>query len=212
MPQSYKIFIKENALMLTDDVHLSQLQSEQKDGKVIQWDQNPESILGIRDSMESGQFAQTIIVVNNNIEKLKEALFSDYEYIEAAGGVVINSNKDILFIYRKKKWDLPKGKIDHGERKEEAAIREVKEETGLSEVELVKELIATYHTFTINNERILKKTYWFEMKVLSDQPLKPQTEEEIEIVKWFAANTLKEVRSNTYNSIEDVLASYLNQV
>ena len=64
-------------MILTNEVDLSQLISQRKEDKVIQWDQNPESILGIRDSMESGQFAQTVIVVDDNIEKLTESLFSD---------------------------------------------------------------------------------------------------------------------------------------
>ena len=51
-----------------------------------------------------------------------------YVLMEAAGGVVQNNKDEILVIYRKKKWDLPKGKLDYEETPEGAAIREVKEE------------------------------------------------------------------------------------
>jgi ADP-ribose pyrophosphatase YjhB (NUDIX family) len=50
--------------------------------------------------------------------------------VMAAGGLVENEHGEILLIYRKKHWDLPKGKLDAGETLEECAVREVEEETG----------------------------------------------------------------------------------
>ena len=67
-----------------------------------------------------------------------------------AGGLVINNNSKVLFIYRKNKWDLPKGKLDDGENLEEAAIREVVEETGLdsNKLSIIKPLLSTgYRSF-----------------------------------------------------------------
>jgi 8-oxo-dGTP pyrophosphatase MutT (NUDIX family) len=51
--------------------------------------------------------------------------------IKAGGGIVVNEQNEVLLIYRRGKWDLPKGKLDDGETIEECALREVKEETGL---------------------------------------------------------------------------------
>jgi 8-oxo-dGTP pyrophosphatase MutT (NUDIX family) len=58
--------------------------------------------------------------------------------IVAAGGLVFNENKELLMIYRRSKWDLPKGKLDEGETIEECAIREVEEETGVQQIILGK--------------------------------------------------------------------------
>ena len=60
--------------------------------------------------------------------------------IEAAGGVIIRDGK-VAVVHRDRydDWSLPKGKLDAGESFEEAALREVREETGL-ECELGREL------------------------------------------------------------------------
>jgi len=47
-----------------------------------------------------------------------------------AGGLVTNENNELLMIFRRGKWDLPKGKADEGETVEACALREVEEETG----------------------------------------------------------------------------------
>ena len=81
------------------------------------------------------------------MEKLFQDFTAHYKILEAAGGMVLNANRELLVIYRRGSWDLPKGKIDPGETKEEAAVREIQEETGLQEVELGNLICSTYHTY-----------------------------------------------------------------
>lgn len=142
-----------------------------------------------------------------NVEELWQELNSRYLLIEAAGGVVKNDKGQILFIYRLDKWDLPKGKIDEGETKEVAAVREVEEECGISGLEIVSELEPTYHTYEMKGRKILKRTYWFEMKTSDTSLLIPQTEENIETVVWVDANDISQQLANTYNSIRQVLST-----
>ncbi|WP_167609856.1 NUDIX hydrolase [Maribellus sediminis] len=126
--------------------------------------------------------------------------------IEAAGGVV-RRNGELLFILRNGKWDLPKGKIDAGEEKQEAALREVEEECGISDHQIVKELPTTYHIYQspykkTKGEWIFKPTYWYEMEYSGSFHGEPQTEEGITQLKWFKPSDLDEVLENTYENLK----------
>jgi 8-oxo-dGTP pyrophosphatase MutT (NUDIX family) len=136
----------------------------------------------------------------------------NYTLIEAAGGIVKNENEELLIIYRKKKWDLPKGKLEYDETPEDAAIREVKEECGIKKIQMEKFLLKTYHTYTEKSKSILKKTHWYSMSSTDNGKLKPQIEEEIEKVLWMRKEIIfTDVFDNTYESIKDVLLNYYSE-
>jgi 8-oxo-dGTP pyrophosphatase MutT (NUDIX family) len=139
------------------------------------------------------------------LDELKKAIWKKFTVIQAAGGLVRNEKKEILFIFRRGKWDLPKGKVEEGENIEECALREVQEETGLNEVTLQKFLITTYHTYPEKGKHILKESYWFEMKAAGKQKLVPQLEEDITDIQWINKNKLDTVLKNTFPSIRDVI-------
>lgn len=125
--------------------------------------------------------------------------------IEAAGGVVFNDKKEVLLIKRLGKWDLPKGKIDAGEGREEAAIREVMEECSIEGLSIMAQLPCTYHVYKMHNFNFLKITYWYTMHTSSEKPLKPQLEEHITEARWFEWDTLDIDKLETYISITDLL-------
>src|SRR5699024_10072050 len=104
--------------------------------------------------------------------------------ILAAGGKVNNDNGEILFIFRKGLWDLPKGRMEKNESIEATAIREVEEETGVKKLRLSKPLPTTYHVMERNGKFRLKITYWFEMQTSYSEALIPQTEEGITLAEW----------------------------
>ena len=87
------------------------------------------------------------VFFHGKLEELKKAFFKKFTIVQAAGGMVKNEKNETLLIFRRGKWDLPKGKLDKGESLEECAVREVEEETGLKNVKLVSPLIITYHTY-----------------------------------------------------------------
>ena len=133
-----------------------------------------------------------------------------FSRIEAAGGIVRNQKKEYLFIKRLGVWDLPKGKLHKGEPVQDGALREVTEETGLTNLAIAKQLPSTNHIYTDRKGReILKETYWFEMMSYEDQLLVPQLEEDITEVKWFTAGELDIPLQNTYASLRQLLESYL---
>lgn len=147
------------------------------------------------------------IVLHNNIEKLKKAFFKHFTIIQAAGGLVKNEQNEILLIFRKGKWDLPKGKTDDDEVPMECAVREVKEETGLQKIKAGKKICTTYHTYTEFGKHILKETEWFEMKATSDQKLTPQHDEDIQKIEWVNELDINKKLKNSYPLISDVILS-----
>ncbi len=131
--------------------------------------------------------------------------------LTAAGGIVENEAKEILFIFRRGKWDLPKGKLDEGETIEECAVREVEEETGLVGVERGELIDVTLHTFTKRGNEIEKETYWYAMKVTGLQQPTPQIEEDITEIRWVKESELSSYLSNTYDNIISIVEKYYDR-
>lgn len=128
-----------------------------------------------------------------------------YHPVPAAGGCTFNENEDILMIYRRGKWDLPKGKIDPGEKTDECALREVSEETGLENLELGAKLCDTYHIYFQDGDQLLKHTTWYSMRGTSTDKLKPQKTEDILEAKWVTQKDLAPLANKSYEAIKDVL-------
>jgi 8-oxo-dGTP pyrophosphatase MutT (NUDIX family) len=147
------------------------------------------------------------IILDENLKKLKKAFFKHFKLVKAGGGLVINKSGEVLLIFRRGKWDLPKGKLDGNESLIECAVREVQEETGLKNLEIGKEIETTYHTYIEFGKHILKESHWFQMKSKIEEPLKPQFEEDITAIKWVKKADLKDYLENTFPSIKMVLKS-----
>lgn len=145
------------------------------------------------------------VFFHDDLETLKQTFIKKFTLVTAAGGLVQNEKKEYLLIFRKGKWDLPKGKLDKGEKLENCAVREVEEETGLKEVKLLKPLCITYHTYHEGARFILKDSHWYSMKVKGPQQLVPQTEEDIHEIKWVKKAGLAEYMKISYPSVADVL-------
>jgi 8-oxo-dGTP pyrophosphatase MutT (NUDIX family) len=145
-------------------------------------------------------------------EKFFKLFQSAFLVIHAAGGVVLSGNR-LLFIFRNGKWDLPKGKAETGEIPAEAAIREVKEETGIQVQNIKKQLHSTFHIYKseypeTRGQWIFKETFWFEMICEEIGVVVPQREEGITQVRWIRRNNLDEVLANTYVNLKQVILPY----
>jgi ADP-ribose pyrophosphatase YjhB (NUDIX family) len=150
------------------------------------------------------------VIVNFLTERtMKKILQKRYRIVEAGGGIVINKKGEVLFIHRRGKWDLPKGKLEKHEKVKDGAVREVEEECGISGPIIREELITTFHKFKSKKRECLKKTYWFIMDYDGDEELIPQLEEDITKAKWMGEEKFNKVKSNTFTSISDVLDAYL---
>jgi 8-oxo-dGTP pyrophosphatase MutT (NUDIX family) len=127
--------------------------------------------------------------------------------IIAAGGLVLNEKNELLMIFRRKKWDLPKGKLDEDESIEACALREVKEETGLQNLTLEKFINITLHEYEdpYLNEKVIKETHWFKMYAPNNQQLIPQLSEGIEKIEWVSDAMLPEKLQNSYVNILEII-------
>lgn len=136
----------------------------------------------------------------------------DKKRIIAAGGLVFNEQEELLMIFRRGYWDLPKGKLDKGETIEQCAVREVEEETGIRNITVIRFISITLHEYfdTYLDENVIKESHWFHMNVKGYQILVPQTEEDISIIKWVSKAQLPEYLNNTYPNIESVLKIFFS--
>ncbi len=132
--------------------------------------------------------------------------------IIAGGGLVFNDKKELLMIFRRGFWDLPKGKLDKGETIEACALREVEEETGVKNLKLGKLVGITHHAYfdEYSGRDVVKETHWFKMKVKGRQKLVPQTEEDITEIKWVKEKELDKFLENTYANIVEIVEKYLH--
>ena len=106
--------------------------------------------------------------------------------VVAAGGYVVRPGRDepeVLLIFRRGLWDLPKGKRDAGETVEACALREVREEIGVGELHLARELGTTVHGYQRKGQYHVKTTYWFLMQTPENR-FTPEAREGIEAVAW----------------------------
>jgi ADP-ribose pyrophosphatase YjhB (NUDIX family) len=132
--------------------------------------------------------------------------------IHAAGGLVVNKEQQILFMMRRGKWDLPKGKMEEGETPETAALREIEEETGLMDLLLVHPLIQTYHLYEEKNQWMLKTSHWYLVLARKTDSMKPQAEEDITALHWFDRDQLYLAEQNTFANIRLVMQAYLMEL
>ncbi|WP_026933682.1 NUDIX hydrolase [Christiangramia echinicola] len=134
--------------------------------------------------------------------KLLKFLLKKMKVVTAAGGMVINPEKEILFIYRNNRWDLPKGKTEKNESIEESAIREVEEETGVRNLEIKRFITRTYHVFKRKGKLRLKETYWYEMYTEFDGELIPEQSEGIKKAKWKNFEKSQKALKKSYANIK----------
>lgn len=147
-----------------------------------------------------------VVLIQTEINQFLQQLSAQLKAIHAGGGIVTNHRKEVLFIYRRGKWDFPKGKQDPGETMEACALREVKEETGIANLYLEDFIDLSYHIY-FEDEFIFKTTWWYHMNS-TDVQVFPQLEEGITKVKWIHQNNIGFQLNKTYASIRDLCAYF----
>jgi 8-oxo-dGTP diphosphatase len=119
--------------------------------------------------------------------------------VEAAGGLVwrrVGADVEIVIVHRPRydDWSLPKGKLDDGESFEQAAVREVEEETGLS-CELGDFLGETTYTDHKDREKLAK--FWL-MEARDD---KLAGDDEVDDLRWVPIAEAESVLSYAFDRV-----------
>lgn len=195
--KSYRIYINDNSLFISDAI------PKQVD-KIQQLEVSEFDFLTFYKSQKKGNNKHYGLITKQP-EQVFKKIKKKLSLIKAAGGLVQNSNGDFLFIFRNKKWDLPKGKVEKGEKIKDTAVREVEEECGVDIEKREEKLCKTYHIYELNGKLILKRTTWYKMLVKGNPKLVPQEEEGITTASWVTAAGIKIKMKNTYPLILDVL-------
>ncbi|MDP3180639.1 MAG: NUDIX domain-containing protein [Bacteroidota bacterium] len=209
----YKVFFNDSTITLT-----SEIKKSSKNNISGELDFNSYSFINqIIHEIEVKQNAVEFYIQHHDLNQLWNYFCNRFVEIPASGGFVKNDSDSFLFIKRLGVWDLPKGKIEKKETPEEAAIREVGEECGLSGLQIIRQLDSTYHIYrspylNYPENLVLKETKWFLMHYTGNEILVPEREEDIEEVRWFTPAEFDQVLTNTYSSLRDLLAKTMSAI
>lgn len=191
------------------DVRLESLKAESLNGHLLLLNATPATAERLIGLLEEADISNLLSVTLQCLDKdaVESRIKSLYKVVKAAGGVVTHEGR-MLLIFRRGVWDLPKGKLDEGESSKVGAMREVEEETG-AVVALGEKICTTYHTYTLNGSRILKRTKWYMMALLDDTKLAPQSEENIEKVAFMEPKQAQIALASSFSSIRHVVEQAL---
>lgn len=163
-----------------------------------------QDIHSLVDMVEVSDSLHRVCIPTSDIRGTYNAICAEFLEVNAGGGLVSNRRGDYLLISRNGMWDLPKGHQDPGEDIQVTALREVQEETGISELEVRELICITDHCYKRNGIWHLKHTWWYDMLYTDPTDLTPQTEEDITKAAWVARSSLPPYLLNTYPSIQEV--------
>lgn len=194
MKQKYKVFINHKEIILTTNLPINEK-------KICVANLKKSSLKFIIKKIKSDEINR-LYLIGKKEKKLLENFKKKIPTVIAAGGLVINDKNHLLFIFRKNKWDLPKGKIELNETLTNGAKREVKEETGVKKISVQKEIDLTLHIFKRNKIYQLKQTHWFLMKSKFSGKLKPEISEGISKAEWKNKLETKNALKKTFPSIK----------
>lgn len=197
----YKVFIDHKPVVFVTNKELSKNSEPLFVNEVT-------SLKHLKQLLENHSIDNPLQLLCKDDKKSFKSFFKNYVKIKAAGGIVQRKDK-FLVIKRKGRWDIPKGKIDKGEIKEDACVREIDEECGISGHTIVSELCVTYHTMKYKRRNAIKKTYWYMLTYDGPKETHPQKKEGITKAEFVSEEKMLGMRGNTYGSINEVLDAYI---
>ncbi|MBL0308714.1 MAG: NUDIX domain-containing protein [Bacteroidetes bacterium] len=206
MDLGYKIYFNHSILQLSN----SSKQSKEFSDLLLTKEASIEKFFSDSVGLFDGSLTRNVHILTKKPEYWMQELKKKVKLIIAGGGIVWNEHGELLMIYRKGMWDLPKGKIEPDENIQAGAQREVEEETGVIIQSATDKFVKTYHTYQMNGKNCLKETSWFEMSSYPNQNnLKPQTQEGITEARWVKKVDLENYQKDSYPLISDLIGTLI---
>ncbi len=203
--QRYKVYANDTAIFLGTPESIAELGLlPAQDVYVSPYLGKKKQIKQCLDWLDKGVPLRILALYGESATQLWADFLACFTLVEAAGGLVTDPQGRLLVFLRRGRWDLPKGKIDPGETPEQAALREVREETGLVHLTLGPFVSHTWHIYREGKERILKRTWWYRMGTITTHTI-PQTEEDITEIQWVHPTAWLPKQPNIYPSIREVI-------
>lgn len=201
----YKVFVNNKPIIITDDQYLVDNNIAHK----VLTNYTEQELRAAIDELQYKNNYKVVYIVCTNLKQEWKDFNKYFTMIDAAGGLVKNTDSKYLFIKRNGYWDMPKGKVEKDEKIKDAATREVEEETGISNLTIHTEIGCTYHIFISHSKFYIKRTYWFEMTYQGNQTLVPQISEGIVQAEWINYDDiLYSVLPNTYSNINHIVSTF----
>lgn len=202
--QKYTIFNKHNKILITKTSKEEDLKDYQR---IIDCDKDEVEQEGFSLLFSEKETENIVLDCHSlSVEEVFAKATKNLYHVFAAGGIVENENKELLFMFRNGYWDLPKGHWESGESLPFTAKREVMEETGIKDLEIIDFVGISFHTYNMYGRHEIKHTYWYKMKTSSKEKLLPQTEEGIKELRWIKQEDLGEVLKQSYPNIRNIFS------
>lgn len=197
--QKYKVFINDMWIFFGEFNRLENAENEEYE--VL--NASEDSIFNLAEMIKKGSFDQNIVLrPTNEVFDTFGFFLKQFLVLDAAGGIVQHTDNSFLMIKRFGFWDFPKGKVEDKEANEEAAIREVEEETGVEGLKIIRELPTAYHIYRYGHQWIVKRTFWYFMQSDYKGKLIPQQEEDILEALWVPEDNIRNYLKHTYSSLQ----------
>ncbi|NLN95700.1 MAG: NUDIX domain-containing protein [Bacteroidales bacterium] len=203
----YKVFINDKPVIFTENI-LTKYQSSRT--RIHNYNNSPDLKQVIESFIHNNMYDKLVIINPKNPDLLHDAYKTFFTPVNAAGGIVFQQGKEMLWIFRNGIWDLPKGIVEINENPAQTAIREIEEETGLSELSIIAPIETTYHAFFKKGKYILKVTHWFYMKTKKPELfLRPQENEGITKAEWVDITEIPDKLNNTWANLRDLVQNFI---